>query len=190
MTGGQGPGTPEAGRPPLVPAPDHCHQACVAWALAEADRLCAARGVRLTPLRRRVLALVWASHRPRGAYAILKDLGAGDRSPAPLTVYRALDFLVAHGLVHRIESLNAFVGCRRPDSAHNSQFLVCDTCGTAVEVADRTVAQAIETSAAELGFAVTQPTVEIHGVCRACRAASDRDPADADPIDRADDGAA
>jgi len=168
-----------AGAEPLSGAPDrpafdlaaaeHDHGACVDDALARAEALCAARGTRLTPIRRRVLELVWRGHRPRGAYDILEDLGRGGRRPAPLTVYRALDFLLEHGLVHRLESLNAFVGCPHPDARHPSQFLVCERCGTATERADPAVAAAIEASAEALGFAVDRQVVEVRGVCPNCR---------------------
>lgn len=150
-------------------AAEHDHEACVVDALARADALCAARGSRLTPIRRRVLELVWRGHRPRGAYDILEDLGRGGRRPAPLTVYRALDFLLEQGLVHRLESLNAFVGCPHPDARHPSQFLVCERCGTATERADPAVAAAIEASAAALGFTVERQVVEVRGVCPNCR---------------------
>ena len=151
-------------------------------ALANADALCAARGVRLTPLRRQVLELVWAGHKPRGAYAILEDMDraaqprppgqAGSGRTAPLTVYRALDFLVAQGLVHRIESLNAYVGCAHPGEAHAGQFLVCEHCGDVTELDDDGVAAAIRAAASARGFAVSAPTVEVRGTCTRCRAAT------------------
>ena len=146
---------------------DHAH--CVSDALARAESLCAGRGARLTALRRRVLELVWQSHRPRGAYDMLEDLGEDGRPAAPLTVYRALDFLVGQGLVHRIESLNAYVGCAEPEAVHAGQFLVCDGCGVAFELNDDRVAEAIRACAAGQGFRVARPTVEIHGQCPACQ---------------------
>ncbi|AWU94078.1 Fur family transcriptional regulator [Azospirillum ramasamyi] len=147
---------------------DHAH--CIADALTRADALCAERGARLTALRRRVLELVWSSHRPRGAYAILEDLSQQDgKAAAPLTVYRALEFLVEQGLVHRIESLNAYVGCAAPGDVHSGQFLVCDGCGDAAEIDDPGVGSAIVTAAAERGFRVQRPTVEVHGLCKSCQ---------------------
>ncbi len=145
----------------------HDHGGCVASALAAAERLCAERGVRLTPLRRRVLELVWLGHRPVGAYAILERL-AGERPVAPPTVYRALEFLAAQGLIHRIERLNAFIGCVDPVTPHAGQFLICGDCGTAAELADRRIDAAIAASAAELGFEVRARTVEVVGLCPDC----------------------
>ncbi|CAO3420164.1 Fur family transcriptional regulator [Azospirillum doebereinerae] len=156
--------------PAAPPASAHDHSHCVSDALTRADSLCAERGARLTSLRRRVLELVWSGHRPRGAYAILEDLSQQDgKATAPLTVYRALEFLVEQGLVHRIESLNAYIGCAAPGATHSGQFLVCEGCGDAAEIDDSRIRAAIETAAAERGFRVQRPTVEVRGVCKACQ---------------------
>ncbi len=147
----------------------HDHTHCVSDALTRAEMLCQTRGARLTSLRKRVLELVWASHKPRGAYDILEDLGEGGRAAAPLTVYRALDFLVGQGLVHRIESLNSFVGCADPGASHSGQFLVCDGCGIALELNDPGITAAVAACADERGFRVLRPTIELHGLCPSCR---------------------
>ncbi|MBI3453874.1 MAG: transcriptional repressor [Rhodospirillales bacterium] len=156
-------------RTPPFPGRGHDHARCVDVALGEATRLCARDGQRLTPLRRRVLELVWGSHQPVGAYAILDRLKQDGRAAAPPTVYRALDFLLARGLIHRIASLNAFVGCARPDGSHPAQFLICRRCGTAAEIDDPRLAAAIGRSATESGFAVDAPIVELRGLCAGCR---------------------
>ena len=147
----------------------HDHGICVAEAMRDAERLCARRGVRLTKLRYRVLELVWSSHAPIGAYDLLERLGRERRGATPPTVYRALDFLVAQGLVHRIESLNAFVGCVDPASAHAGQFLICRDCGAAAELHDPRVNRAITRGAAEVGFVAEERTVEVRGLCPACQ---------------------
>lgn len=154
-------------------AEPHDHQACVGNALEQAEALCRAQGARLTPVRRRVLELVWNGHTPRGAYDILNDLATDGRRPAPLTVYRALDFLVEQGLVHRLESLNAFIGCPHPGGGHASQFLVCERCNTATEINDPAVTDAISRSAEAMGFQVHQPMVEVTGLCPKCRKAEE-----------------
>ncbi|RMD92342.1 MAG: transcriptional repressor, partial [Alphaproteobacteria bacterium] len=87
----------------------HDHRACAAAALARAEARCRESGLRLTPLRRRVLEILLESHRPLGAYDILARLRADGRPAQPPVAYRALDFLVAHGLAHRLHSLNAFL---------------------------------------------------------------------------------
>ncbi len=144
----------------------HDHRRCVARALDVAGKLCLARGARLTALRRRVLALVWRSHRPVGAYDILALLRRG--RVAPPTVYRALDFLIGQGLVHRIESLNAFVGCARPQRAHACQFLICTDCRAAAEIDDPGLDDAVAKSARRARFVVRRPTVELLGLCARC----------------------
>lgn len=156
---------------PLANRPhDHAH--CVHAALTEADTLCEQKGLRLTALRRRVLELVWQSHKPLGAYDILGVLSEQDgRRAAPPTVYRALDFLLENGLVHRIASLNAFMGCVHPEHAHQGQFLICRLCHTAVELEHPAISQAINQGAATVGFEVETQTVEVVGLCASCKAA-------------------
>jgi Fur family zinc uptake transcriptional regulator len=151
------------------PKAGHNHRTCVDDALRKAEDLCALRGARLTKLRRRVFELVWSSHAPVGAYELLRRLGQERGGVAPPTVYRALDFLREHGLIHRIERLNAFVGCGRPDRDHAGQFLICSGCGAAAEVDDPRVDAAIERRAGEMGFAVRHKTIEIEGLCPPCR---------------------
>ena len=158
--------TPLASRP-------HDHSHCVHDALTVADTLCAGKGLRLTALRRRVLELVWQSHKPLGAYDILAVLSEQDgRRAAPPTVYRALDFLLDNNLVHRIASLNAFIGCNHPEHGHQGQFLICRTCHVAVELEHKTISDAIVESAQGIGFAVEGQTVEVVGLCGNCRGAA------------------
>ena len=148
----------------------HDHARCVAGALDAATALCQRRGVRLTALRRRVLELVWASHSPVGAYDILDSLRQDRRRVAPPTVYRALEFLRAQRFVHRIDSLNAFVGCAFPGAAHRAYFLICRDCGNAAEIDDRSLRSALDSLADRAGFLIKQETVELNGLCPQCRA--------------------
>lgn len=158
----------EMDNPVAFSAETHDHQHCIDTALDEAAMLCARRGVKLTTLRRRVLELVWESHQPTGAYAILDALRAEDRKAAPPTVYRALEFLHAHGLVHRIESLNAYIGCVRPDQPHAGQFLICESCGATVELHEGEINEAVDRCASRLGFKALRQTVEVIGLCPDC----------------------
>jgi Fur family zinc uptake transcriptional regulator len=147
----------------------HNHSACVDEALETAEALCDERGARLTPLRRRVLELVWSSHRPIGAYDILGQMDDGKRKAAPPTVYRALDFLLEHGLVHRIESMNAYLGCNHPEQSHSGQFLICRDCGDVTELDDGDIREALRRKGGALGFDVRSQTVELVGYCANCR---------------------
>lgn len=151
------------------PPPHHDHALCISQALDAADAECRRSGARLTELRRRVLELVWCSHRPVGAYAVLEALGREGFCAAPPTVYRALDFLLAQGLVHRIEGLNAFVGCTHPGKPHGAHFLLCSQCGAAAEMNDARIDEAVELAAGRLGFTVARKIVEVEGLCPACR---------------------
>ena len=148
---------------------EHDHRRCVTTALDDARTLCRERAARLTPVRQRVLEIVWQSHRPLGAYAILEVLAGEGHSPAPPTVYRALEFLLTHGLVHRLSSLNAFIGCTRPGHPGAGQFLLCTGCGTVAELNDPSIERAIERSAETEGFTSQLHTVEISGLCPNCR---------------------
>jgi Fur family zinc uptake transcriptional regulator len=149
----------------------HDHGRCVADALEVAEALCAERGVRLTPTRRRVLELVWQSHAPVLAYDLLERLRREQPRAAPPTIYRALEFLCDQGFVHRIESLNAWYGCAEPGRPHSGQFLICSRCGAVAELDDGGIAALIEERARAAGFQARGQTVEVHGRCPACAAA-------------------
>jgi Fur family zinc uptake transcriptional regulator len=150
----------------------HDHANCIETALDRAAIVCDAHGARLTELRRQVLALVWQRHEPIGAYELLDELKAVNGKAAPPTVYRALDFLIEQGLVHRIESLNAFVGCNQPERQHEGQFLICRSCGAIAELNDPSIAAAVAAEAAKAaGFTVEHQTIELRGICDTCRAA-------------------
>ncbi len=142
--------------------------------LSAAETVCADASERLTPLRRRVLELVVGSHRPIGAYAILDQLKEGGRSAAPPTIYRALEFLMEQGLVHRIESLNAFIGCAHPGESHLVQFLICRSCGMTAELDDRRLSRSHRRSATDHGFNIQSRVVELSGVCASCQSARPR----------------
>jgi Fur family zinc uptake transcriptional regulator len=151
------------------PAMPHDHRHCVDTALGTADEVCAVRGARLTELRRRVLELIWRSHAPIGAYRLMELLGQERGRVAPPTVYRALEFLTENGLVHRIESLNAFVGCPAPATAHRAYFLICRGCSQVAEFDDRELAATLDRRVAHAGFKPETERVEIVGTCAQCR---------------------
>jgi len=149
-------------------SPAHDHGRCVSDALARAEAVCAARRARLTAIRRQVLELVWQAHQPVLAYDLLELLRARQPRAAPPTVYRALEFLQAHGLVHRIESLNAYVGCADPSHPHSGQFLICQRCRAVAELDDAAIRAAIEARARAAGFRCDSQTVEVRGECPRC----------------------
>ncbi len=134
------------------------------------EQACTERGLRLTSSRREVLSLIAKSGHPVKAYDLLDNLRERHSSAAPPTVYRALDFLLAHAFIHRLDSINAFVSCQHPDEAHQVPFLICDICHGAEELCDGgAVVGLIEAEAARRGFQPRSQSLEVHGVCQNCQ---------------------
>ena len=145
------------------------HERCVNAALAQASALCADRGVRMTAVRETVLKLLWQSHKPLSAYQLKDQLSEiSGKSIAPPTVYRALEFLLDQGFVHRIPSLNAFVGCPFPNSEHSNIFLICDQCHRVGEIADRQINQLFEQRSNKINFKLRTKIIELFGLCPNC----------------------
>jgi len=153
----------------------HNHDHCVSRALAEAKAICRDQNARLTPVRERVLERIWQSHKPLGAYDILPMLAAEGHNAAPPTVYRALDFLLQYGLVHRIASLNAFIGCPHAGHHHQGTFLICRQCNNVLELSAVGVSQAIDSAARAEGFRPDELTLEVTGLCPECQGKTDND---------------
>jgi len=147
---------------------EHNHATCIKAALVDAETACLKLGLRLTKIRREILALVWTSHAPIKAYEILEKMQHKNPKTAPPTVYRALEFLLKAGLVHRLESLNAYVGCGNPSKPHLGQFLICESCGAVAEINAEKITEILNEQAAELGFDTQQQLVEIKGTCPQC----------------------
>ena len=134
-----------------------------------AESLCDERGARLTTLRRQILELLWERGRPTGAYELIEALKLKDSRPVgPPTVYRALEFLMAQGLVSKIESRNAYVPCAHPERPHDCLFFICSDCGASVELEDPRVAQLLVEDAALIGFRPTRRVIEVEGTCANC----------------------
>lgn len=151
----------------------HDHQSCITDALAHADRLCRERGLRLTAIRRRVLELIWDNHQPTKAYDLLAQINTERGNAAPPTVYRALDFLLEAGLVHKIESQNAFIGCSVNHERNQPKFFICRSCGRAAEIQSAEIDRVIANEASEAGFVVDHQTIEVDGLCARCAEAID-----------------
>ena len=150
----------------------HDHAACARDALTRAEALLVARGLRLTPVRKRVLQILLEAHRALGAYEVLNRLVAEGFGNQPPVAYRALDFLEEQGLAHRIRRLNAFAACMHPGEAHAPVFLICTRCNTVAEAPGAGVGAALGLAAQDLGFTVERATVEALGRCPACEAAA------------------
>ncbi len=133
--------------------------------LKDAERHCTKTGARLTPLRRRVLELVVRADAPVKAYDLLSQIDRSNTSAKPPTVYRALDFLINAGLVHRVEALNAFVACPQAGHGHAAVLYICEVCTKVTEVQGARPGQEHKPE----GFCVTRSVIEHYGQCMNCR---------------------
>ncbi|MDC3263916.1 MAG: Fur family transcriptional regulator [Porticoccaceae bacterium] len=147
----------------------HDHGRCISAALSRAEELCAASKARLTSTRKSVLELLWQSHRPLGAYQLQDQLAAlSGKSIAPPTIYRAIEFLLKLGLIHRIPSLNAYIGCPFPGSDHSNLFMICNACGSAAEVAHNGINDLLQKASDKANFTLQSQTLELFGLCPNC----------------------
>ena len=141
---------------------------CIRNAMSEAERICEDKGLRFTDLRRKVLEMIWASDKPTKAYGILDKLKDMDYSAKPPTVYRTLDFLMEQGFVHKLESLNAYVGCSHPGKHEGCYFLICSECHEVREYCDRVIHDAVVETTGKNQFSLHHTTLEINGKCSSC----------------------
>lgn len=149
-------------------ASHHDHSHCQNKAIRVAEQLCLERGVRLTPIRRKVLELVWENHEAVKAYDLLDRIRPFDRSVKPATVYRSLDFLLEQGLIHRVESLNAFIGCSHSGEQHEQLLLICERCHEVEERPGNAVMMAVALELEQAGFILHRKAIEIQGLCSRC----------------------
>ena len=133
-------------------------------ALEAAEAHCVERGEKLTPVRKRVLELVLTAEGPVKAYDLLEALKPGPGAAKPPTVYRALDFLMGAGLVHKVEALNAFVGCSHAHDDGSAELFICSDCGTVEE--SHGAPSPVNTPD---GFVIERSVVEHFGHCGKCR---------------------
>ncbi|MBN8994102.1 MAG: transcriptional repressor [Rhizobiales bacterium] len=154
--------------------PHHDHRRCADAALSHAEEIARRDGLRFTEQRRSVLEALLASHVPASAYDVIDRLAKDGHRPAPVSVYRALDFLVEHRFAHRIESRNAYVACDRGEECDGAAtlFLLCDKCGAAGEASSTDLHALIGAVTGRVGFSPSTPVVEIRGLCAACRTAA------------------
>ncbi len=149
----------------------HDHSRCINAALASANNLCAEKNARLTATRESVLRLLWQSHQPLGAYQLQDRLSKLLNKPvAPATIYRAVDFLLQLGLIHRIASLNAYIGCPFPNSEHSNLFMICTDCGSTAEVAHNTINDLLQSISDKAHFTLKSQSLELFGLCPQCSA--------------------
>jgi len=143
------------------------------WAGA-VEAACTRLGLQMTPLRRQVLAILAQAPAPLGAYAIIDELArVQHKAVAPPTVYRTLDFFLAHGFLHKIESRNAYAPCEHLGHEHQGILLICDSCGRTDEIEDSGFETLLKKTAAKVGFSPQKHVVEVSGRCETCAAGGD-----------------
>lgn len=152
--------------------------------IQKARAFCEQRGARFTPLREKVYEILLGKHGPMGAYELLDALKETESSAKPATVYRALDFLLEFGFIHRLESTNAFVACYHFGCTHPVQFLICDSCGDVAEIQSQGLQATLDKQAQEHGFVVSTQTIEAHGLCADCQQAEQAVPTEAGDHER------
>lgn len=146
----------------------HDHGHCLRDTLARAEEVAARAGARLTPVRRRALEILLEEHRAMGAYDVLEKLSEGGFGSQPPVAYRALEFLVDHGLAHKVRRLNAFAACMHPGEDHAPVFLICRACNAVAETEGQGVRAALDGAADAVGFSVERANIEALGLCPAC----------------------
>lgn len=146
----------------------HDHHACIDSTLDAVETACESAKLRFTPVRRRVLEILLERHQAMGAYDILAKLKQDGFGSQPPVAYRALDFLVQNGFVHKIERLNAYVACAHPGEEHAPAFMICRSCDSIAETHVATIT-GLGKAAEQAGFEIEQTVIEAEGICPECR---------------------
>lgn len=144
------------------------HQKCIESAMNQAEKLCARNKLQFTKLRKSVFTIIWQSHNPLKAYDILQQLQKNDAAAKPITVYRALDFLLNNHMIHKLESENTFFGCTHPGKTHNCYFLICKKCHIVQEGCKNDILKDIYNHINQDNFKIEYVTLEIQGICQNC----------------------
>ena len=144
------------------------HSNCIDNAIGIAERTCSEKQLKFTSLRRNILRMIWEGHGPKKAYDLLSELQLTNQSAKPTTVYRTLEFLLENGFIHKVNSLNAFVGYSHPSKHQDCYFLICDSCNEIGEYCDATITSAIKTISEKNQFMIKNATLEIAGRCNSC----------------------
>ena len=152
-------------------AADHPSAPSIAAALQRAEGVVQQHGLRMTPVRRRTLEILLEGPGALGAYDILSRLAAEGFGSQPPVAYRALDFLVEHGLAHRLRRINAFTACSHPGEDHHAAFLICRACRRVEELHAEDLRATLVADASRAGFEVERTSLEASGLCPACRQA-------------------
>lgn len=144
------------------------HHKCIESALEQTEKLCLNNKIKFTELRKNIFIHIWQNHKPIKAYDILQELQKKEAKAKPITVYRALDFLVKNHMVHKLTSDNTFFGCTHPGKAHNCYFLICKKCNNVEEGCKNDLIKNIYNNLDQTNFKIEYINLEIHGICKKC----------------------
>jgi len=144
------------------------HEECITAAIEMADLICFQKQLKFTDLRKEILRMIWEGHGPQKAYDLLHKLQQTNPAAKPATVYRALDFLIENGFIHKVASLNSFVGCSHPLKHQECYFLICDDCKNISECCDPNITAIIQATTKQNQFVAKNTTLEISGHCTEC----------------------
>lgn len=147
----------------------HPMPAAVSRQLDTAETLCLQRGKRLTPIRRKVLEILLRHRRSLKAYELLDEIRQEQAGAAPPTVYRALDFLVEEGLIHRLDAVNAWAACLDAAGQPHDLLVVCTRCGAVAELSDPELSRQLAHKVAGVGFVLAGHETELQALCAHCR---------------------
>ena len=144
------------------------HKKCIDDAMSKAEFICQDKGLRFTEIRKFILRLIWENHKPSKAYDLLDKISKMNYSAEPPTIYRALDFLMDNGFIHKINSLNAYIGCVHPLKHNQCYFIICKNCNHVEECCDESITNSIQKTLSVNRFSHKDITLEISGDCYDC----------------------
>ena len=144
------------------------HKKCIDDALKKADLICQDKGLRFTKIRRFIFKQICKSHKPAKAYDLLSEVSKMNYSAKPPTVYRALDFLMDNGFIHKINTLNAYITCSHSLKHNQCYFIICNKCEEVQECCDDSITDSINTTLAQNRFSYKDIALEISGSCNNC----------------------
>ncbi|MAK54777.1 Fur family transcriptional regulator [Neopusillimonas maritima] len=140
----------------------------IAKQLKTAEKLCSQRGRRLTPIRRKVLEILLRRQRSVKAYELLEEIREFQPGAAPPTVYRALDFLIEEGLIHRLDAVNAWAACMDAAGDPHDILVICTQCGAVAEFSDPELHKKLARKVASAGFVLEHHETELRALCNRC----------------------
>lgn len=147
----------------------HSHQKCVDKLIKQAREICIKNNLRLTPLREKILEIIFQNHKAIKAYDVLKELEKHNISDKPPTIYRALDFFITNKIIHKIHCINSYLVCSHPGMHNDCSLFICEKCNSVEENCDNNISKLIVEDAKNNNFTIKNKNIEILGICQNCQ---------------------